>query len=198
MRQQGLIPPGEHFGVNLLVHRGAQAIRPMRVRSAAELPQGRLQTRTQAFEALGEAHRPPLPVRIRQHKVVQQVIERLALDPDLQGGHVGEIRLPQGARLIPLLEEHLLRAPRQGSEAAVDTAVGHLLRAGGGRRGDPGGRAHPKWEQIFKDPMTTAAAIDRLVHHSIILELNVPSYRLEHSKKTKAKAATAAATRPNA
>jgi len=44
-----------------------------------------------------------------------------------------------------------------------------------------------KWEQIFKDPMTTAAAIDRLVHHSIILELNLPSYRLEQSKKDKAK-----------
>jgi len=27
------------------------------------------------------------------------------------------------------------------------------------------------WESIFKNPMTTAAAIDRLVHHSIILEL---------------------------
>jgi DNA replication protein DnaC len=40
-----------------------------------------------------------------------------------------------------------------------------------------------KWEQIFKDPMTTAAAIDRLVHHSIILELNLLSYRLEQSKK---------------
>jgi DNA replication protein DnaC len=40
-----------------------------------------------------------------------------------------------------------------------------------------------KWERIFKDPMTTAAAIDRLVHHSIILELNLPSYRLEHSKE---------------
>ena len=40
-----------------------------------------------------------------------------------------------------------------------------------------------KWEQIFKDPMTTAAAIDRLVHHSVILELNVPSYRLEKAKK---------------
>ena len=38
-----------------------------------------------------------------------------------------------------------------------------------------------KWEKIFKDPMTTAAAIDRLVHHSIILELNLPSYRLEKS-----------------
>lgn len=35
-----------------------------------------------------------------------------------------------------------------------------------------------KWEQIFKDPMTTAAAIDRLVHHSVILELNTDSYRL--------------------
>jgi DNA replication protein DnaC len=42
------------------------------------------------------------------------------------------------------------------------------------------------WEAIFKDPMTTAAAIDRLVHHSIILELNLPSYRMEQAKKTKA------------
>ena len=39
-----------------------------------------------------------------------------------------------------------------------------------------------KWELIFKDPMTTAAAIDRLVHHSIIVELNLPSYRLEAAK----------------
>lgn len=42
-----------------------------------------------------------------------------------------------------------------------------------------------KWESIFKDPMTTAAAIDRLVHHSIILELNLPSYRMEHAKQGK-------------
>jgi DNA replication protein DnaC len=41
-----------------------------------------------------------------------------------------------------------------------------------------------KWEQIFKDPMTTAAAIDRLVHHSVILELNIPSYRLEQAKQS--------------
>lgn len=38
-----------------------------------------------------------------------------------------------------------------------------------------------QWEKIFKDPMTTAAAIDRIVHHSVILELNLPSYRLEQS-----------------
>jgi DNA replication protein DnaC len=40
-----------------------------------------------------------------------------------------------------------------------------------------------EWEKIFKDPMTTAAAIDRLVHHSMILELNLPSYRLEQAQK---------------
>lgn len=45
--------------------------------------------------------------------------------------------------------------------------------------------AFSEWEKIFKDPMTTAAAIDRLVHHSIILELNLPSYRLEQAKKRK-------------
>jgi DNA replication protein DnaC len=27
-----------------------------------------------------------------------------------------------------------------------------------------------EWDQIFKDPLTTAAAIDRVVHHSIIIE----------------------------
>jgi len=42
-----------------------------------------------------------------------------------------------------------------------------------------------KWEAIFKDPMTTASAIDRLVHHSVILELNIPSYRVEQAKKTR-------------
>jgi DNA replication protein DnaC len=41
------------------------------------------------------------------------------------------------------------------------------------------------WEQIFKDAMTTAAAIDRLVHHCVILELNIPSYRAEQARKAK-------------
>lgn len=44
-----------------------------------------------------------------------------------------------------------------------------------------------KWEQIFRDPMTTAAAIDRLVHHSVIVELNLPSYRAEQARKSKDK-----------
>lgn len=44
-----------------------------------------------------------------------------------------------------------------------------------------------QWEKIFKDPMTTAAAIDRLVHHSIILELNMPSYRMATAQQSKGK-----------
>ena len=39
-----------------------------------------------------------------------------------------------------------------------------------------------KWEAIFKDPMTTAAAIDRLIHHCVVLELNLKSYRFETSQ----------------
>ncbi|MGO8967062.1 MAG: ATP-binding protein, partial [Mycobacterium sp.] len=34
-----------------------------------------------------------------------------------------------------------------------------------------------EWGKIFPDPAMTLAAIDRLVHHSTILEMNVESYR---------------------
>src|SRR6059058_4025794 len=33
------------------------------------------------------------------------------------------------------------------------------------------------WDNVFPDPGMTVAAIDRLVHHSTIFELNVESYR---------------------
>lgn len=39
-----------------------------------------------------------------------------------------------------------------------------------------------EWEQIFKNPMTTAAAIDRVVHHATILEFKASSYRSEQAK----------------
>ena len=39
-----------------------------------------------------------------------------------------------------------------------------------------------EWDRIFKDPMTTAAAIDRLVHHSIILEMTGKSIRIEDAQ----------------
>ena len=33
------------------------------------------------------------------------------------------------------------------------------------------------WDEIFPDMAMTAAAIDRLVHHAVILEMNADSYR---------------------
>lgn len=39
-----------------------------------------------------------------------------------------------------------------------------------------------QWDQIFKDPMTTMAAIDRLVHHATILEFNGDSHRAQSAK----------------
>jgi len=40
-----------------------------------------------------------------------------------------------------------------------------------------------EWDRIFKDPMTTAAAIDRLVHHAVIIEMTGPSIRAEDARK---------------
>jgi len=40
-----------------------------------------------------------------------------------------------------------------------------------------------KWDQIFKDPMTTMAAVDRLVHHAIILEFDGESMRAVRKEK---------------
>jgi len=41
-----------------------------------------------------------------------------------------------------------------------------------------------EWERIFKNPMTTMAAIDRLVHHSVILDMmSVESYRAQEASQ---------------
>ena len=39
-----------------------------------------------------------------------------------------------------------------------------------------------KWDQIFKDPMTTMAAVDRLVHHAIIVEFDGETQRAPRPK----------------
>ena len=54
-----------------------------------------------------------------------------------------------------------------------------------------------EWDRIFKDPMTTAAAIDRLVHHAVILEMTGTSIRAEmaaHAKKEGTTTTTTEAT----
>ena len=44
-----------------------------------------------------------------------------------------------------------------------------------------------KWDQIFKDPMTTMAAVDRLVHHAVILEFDNGSVRADEAKNKRSK-----------
>lgn len=48
-----------------------------------------------------------------------------------------------------------------------------------------------EWDKVFQDPMTTACAIDRLVHHAVILELSGPSYRAQAAKQRSGKSAEA-------
>jgi DNA replication protein DnaC len=52
-----------------------------------------------------------------------------------------------------------------------------------------------EWDRIFKNPMTTAAAIDRLVHHSVILEFNGKSRRADEAHQ-RARGADAAPEAP--
>jgi DNA replication protein DnaC len=40
-----------------------------------------------------------------------------------------------------------------------------------------------EWDRLFQNPMATAAAIDRVVHHSVILEFSVPSYRTAEAQQ---------------
>jgi DNA replication protein DnaC len=43
-----------------------------------------------------------------------------------------------------------------------------------------------QWDKIFKNPLTTMAAVDRLVHRGIILEFNGPSFREEAARARQA------------
>jgi DNA replication protein DnaC len=52
------------------------------------------------------------------------------------------------------------------------------------------------WIRIFKDPMTTAAAIDRLIHHAVIVEMTGVSYRDEVARKRGDAPATTTTTSP--
>ena len=86
----------------------------MDLRHAAQLPQGVLQPLAQTLVTLREADRPRLPVRVRQHEVVDQVFQPHATDRHPQLGTVREVAGTQPARMMHLGEEHFLRRPVQG------------------------------------------------------------------------------------
>jgi len=50
-------------------------------------------------------------------------------------------------------------------------------------------QAFGEWGKIFQDPAMTLAAVDRLVHHATIFEMNVDSYRRREALARKTRAA---------
>jgi DNA replication protein DnaC len=51
-----------------------------------------------------------------------------------------------------------------------------------------------QWSDVFVDPAMTIAAIDRLVHHATILEMNAESYRRRSAQKQQTRQVGAAKT----
>jgi len=89
---QSLVVFGESFRMAVLIHRQRHAIRAMPTGHAAQSPDRVLKAFTQAGEALRKTQRHMFPVRIRQHKMVSQVWERLPSNRHAQAGQVREIR----------------------------------------------------------------------------------------------------------
>ena len=99
-----------------------------------------------------------------------------------------ELRLPKAIKKLSRYEALILDDLGYVQQSREEMEVLFTLLAERYERGSvllTSNLPFSKWESIFKDAMTTAAAIDRLVHHSVILELNLPSYRVEQAKKSK-------------
>ena len=107
VRHQRLITARELLRPRSL-NRQRHPIGAMELRHAAERPHRVLKARAETLETLGKTERRMLPVRVRQHEVVDQVRERLAVDRHAQFGHVREVGGTQPTRRMLLREENLL------------------------------------------------------------------------------------------
>jgi hypothetical protein len=115
MAQQRLVLLREHFGVAVRMNRQRQPIRAVPQRHAAQRPQRVLQTRAQAGETLRKTQRHVFPVRVGQHKMVDQMREWLSLDRDAQARQMREVRGPQAPWFVHLREEYFLGRSRCGT-----------------------------------------------------------------------------------
>jgi len=84
-------------------------------RHAAQLPQRFLESAAERLKRFREADRDKLPIRVGEHEVIQQVVQRLAGDRDAQPVHVREVRGRQIARVVDLREHD---RPRRSVRAA--------------------------------------------------------------------------------
>lgn len=126
---QRSITRGELLGTRGL-HRQRHAVAAMHVRQAAQRPDRVLEARAEALKTLREAERDVLPVRVRQHEVVDQVRERLAFDGHAEFRHVREVGRPEPARRMILGEEHLLVGTMRCAPLLDVTLQGSQLSVG--------------------------------------------------------------------
>jgi hypothetical protein len=115
--QQGLVALLEDAAVAAGGHGRRQAVGAVDLRGTAQFPEGVLHPGAEALEALGEADRARLPIRVGQHEVVQQVREGHAGDRHPQVRAVGEVTGAQPAGPMHLGEEHFLGRAVQGPPA---------------------------------------------------------------------------------
>jgi hypothetical protein len=115
VRHQPFVTLGELFLVRRVVDRQTHPVGAMPLGHGAQLPQRVLQPLAQTLEALREADRRRLPVRVRQDKVVDQMVETLLLDRHAQFVHRREVRRAQPTWLMHLREEYLLGRPARAT-----------------------------------------------------------------------------------
>ena len=105
-------------------------------------------------------------------------------------------RWEPSARLLrpPFTGERLLRT----HDAAKAVTGAQLLRRASlqpshlGRRDETTNHSIASWGQIFDDPMIAAAMLDRLLHRSVVLQIDGESYRMR-AHRARAEALRAAA-----
>ena len=106
--QQPLVMSLEHRRLRPRRHRRRQPVGAVDVGRPAQFPQGVLQPLAEALEALGKTERSRLPIRVREHEVIDQVREGHVSDGHAELIAVREVAGAQPARLVDLTEEHLL------------------------------------------------------------------------------------------
>ena len=96
-----------------------------------------------------------------------------------------ELELPRALRKLDLFEVILVDDLGYVQQSADEAEVLFTLFAERYERRSvmlTSNLVFSEWDRIFKDKMATAAAIDRLVHHAVILEFDGPSYRTDRSR----------------
>ena len=109
-----------------------------------------------------------------------------------------ELELPRALRKLDLFEVILLDDLGYVQQSADEAEVLFTLLAERYERRSvmvTSNLVFSEWERIFKDKMATAAAIDRLVHHAVILEFDGPSYRTDRSRAATTSPSPAASRR---